>query len=456
MSNPDAPGDAQWSLEVDGDGIAWLTFDKPGASANTLSRAVMEELDEWLTAIERASPRGLVIRSAKSRLHRRRGHQRVRRRSARRTKPCRSIRAAQAILARLEALPCPTVAAINGSASAAASSWRWPAATASASTTRSRRSACPRCSSASIRASAARCARCDCSACAGDGPDADRQDPARRQGAALRPRRPPRPGRATARGRARTRSEPAAGAIRPCCAARAVVRAGARLRRRQARAAGRAARAARALPGAVRDRRPVAPSRRESVARPSRRRRSRSRSWCARRRRATSCACSCCRTASRPWAASDLPAEAATCTSSAPASWAATSPPGARCGASRSRCRIAAMEFVAPALERARAAFEKRSRVPGQADATMRRLHGRRRRRQASPRADVVIEAIFENADAKRELYARLEPRMKPGAVLATNTSSLVLEPLAPDSPTRAGSSACISSTRWRRCRWSR
>ena len=46
-------------------------------------------------------------------------------------------------------------------------------------------------------------------------------------------------------------------------------------------------------------------------------------------------------------------------------------------------------------------------------------------------RADVVIEAIFENADAKRELYATLEPRMKTGAILATNTSSLVLEPLA-------------------------
>ena len=45
--------------------------------------------------------------------------------------------------------------------------------------------------------------------------------------------------------------------------------------------------------------------------------------------------------------------------------------------------------------------------------------------------ADVVIEAIFENADAKRELYARLEPRLKAGAVLATNTSSLVLETLA-------------------------
>ena len=46
-------------------------------------------------------------------------------------------------------------------------------------------------------------------------------------------------------------------------------------------------------------------------------------------------------------------------------------------------------------------------------------------------KADVVIEAIFENLEAKRALYARLEPQMKPNAVLATNTSSIVLEQLA-------------------------
>jgi len=46
-------------------------------------------------------------------------------------------------------------------------------------------------------------------------------------------------------------------------------------------------------------------------------------------------------------------------------------------------------------------------------------------------RADVVIEAIFEDADAKRELYRRLEPLMRPDALLATNTSSIPLEELA-------------------------
>lgn len=46
-------------------------------------------------------------------------------------------------------------------------------------------------------------------------------------------------------------------------------------------------------------------------------------------------------------------------------------------------------------------------------------------------RADVVIEAIFENAVAKRELYRQLEPRMRTDAILATNTSSIPLEELS-------------------------
>jgi 3-hydroxyacyl-CoA dehydrogenase / enoyl-CoA hydratase / 3-hydroxybutyryl-CoA epimerase len=46
-------------------------------------------------------------------------------------------------------------------------------------------------------------------------------------------------------------------------------------------------------------------------------------------------------------------------------------------------------------------------------------------------RADLVIEAIFEDADAKRELYRQLEPAMRPEAILASNTSSIPLEELA-------------------------
>ena len=46
-------------------------------------------------------------------------------------------------------------------------------------------------------------------------------------------------------------------------------------------------------------------------------------------------------------------------------------------------------------------------------------------------RADVVIEAIFENADAKRALFATVEKQAKPDAILATNTSSIPLEEIA-------------------------
>ncbi len=44
--------------------------------------------------------------------------------------------------------------------------------------------------------------------------------------------------------------------------------------------------------------------------------------------------------------------------------------------------------------------------------------------------ADLVIEAIVENADAKRGLYADVEPKLKPDALLTTNTSSIPLDDL--------------------------
>ena len=45
--------------------------------------------------------------------------------------------------------------------------------------------------------------------------------------------------------------------------------------------------------------------------------------------------------------------------------------------------------------------------------------------------ADLIIEAIFEDKDVKQSLYKDIEPRMKPGAILGTNTSSILLEELA-------------------------
>src|SRR5437016_8213111 len=54
-----------FKLTRDADGIAWLLFDREGASANTISADVIEELDKVLAALESERPAGLVIRSAK-------------------------------------------------------------------------------------------------------------------------------------------------------------------------------------------------------------------------------------------------------------------------------------------------------------------------------------------------------------------------------------------------------
>jgi 3-hydroxyacyl-CoA dehydrogenase / enoyl-CoA hydratase / 3-hydroxybutyryl-CoA epimerase len=56
---------AHWRMRTDEDGIAWLLFDKKDASANTLSEPVLAELNDVLGKLEREVPRGVVIRSAK-------------------------------------------------------------------------------------------------------------------------------------------------------------------------------------------------------------------------------------------------------------------------------------------------------------------------------------------------------------------------------------------------------
>ena len=95
-------------------------------------------------------------------------------------------------------------------------------------------------------------------------------------------------------------------------------------------------------------------------------------------------------------------------------------------------------ERIAPAVGRAAALFKKRLKRPRAVQEAMDRLMPDHRGRGVE-HADVVIEAIFEDADAKRELYRQLEPRMQADALLATNTSSIPLQELrtALDRPAR-------------------
>ncbi|WP_404363252.1 3-hydroxyacyl-CoA dehydrogenase NAD-binding domain-containing protein [Marinobacter sp.] len=54
-----------WKLDRDDNDLAWLIFDKKDASANVLSAAVIEELGKIVEQLEKDPPEGLVVRSFK-------------------------------------------------------------------------------------------------------------------------------------------------------------------------------------------------------------------------------------------------------------------------------------------------------------------------------------------------------------------------------------------------------
>jgi 3-hydroxyacyl-CoA dehydrogenase/enoyl-CoA hydratase/3-hydroxybutyryl-CoA epimerase len=111
----DATRDGTWRMARGDDGIAWLVLDVPDSDTNTVSEAVLTDLDAQLDALEDDPPKAVVIRSAKpggfaagadigaladmagpdAEDLLRRGH---------------------AVLDRLEALEVPTIAAVHGAA----------------------------------------------------------------------------------------------------------------------------------------------------------------------------------------------------------------------------------------------------------------------------------------------------------------------------------------------------
>ena len=87
-------------------------------------------------------------------------------------------------------------------------------------------------------------------------------------------------------------------------------------------------------------------------------------------------------------------------------------------------------KYLSQAFKRAHQLFDKRLKQTADRNAALDRLipdlNG-----DGVARADVIIEAIFENTEAKHAIFRDVEPRMKADAVLATNTSSIPLEELA-------------------------
>ena len=85
---------------------------------------------------------------------------------------------------------------------------------------------------------------------------------------------------------------------------------------------------------------------------------------------------------------------------------------------------------IAPAYARAQQLYKKRLKKPHLIQAALDRLvvdiegHG-------IARADVIIEAVFENLEVKQTIFKELESKAKPDAILATNTSSIPLSEIA-------------------------
>lgn len=85
--------------------------------------------------------------------------------------------------------------------------------------------------------------------------------------------------------------------------------------------------------------------------------------------------------------------------------------------------------FIDAALTRAGELFAKRVKDESKRPAVAARLKGDLAG-DGVAQADLVIEAIIENPDAKRDLYQSVEPRLKSDALLTTNTSSIPLTEL--------------------------
>jgi 3-hydroxyacyl-CoA dehydrogenase/enoyl-CoA hydratase/3-hydroxybutyryl-CoA epimerase len=85
--------------------------------------------------------------------------------------------------------------------------------------------------------------------------------------------------------------------------------------------------------------------------------------------------------------------------------------------------------FIDGALGRAGELFAKRVKDESKRPAVAARLQGDLAG-DGVAKADLVIEAIIENPEAKRALYESVEPRLKADALLTTNTSSIPLDEL--------------------------
>jgi 3-hydroxybutyryl-CoA dehydrogenase len=106
--------------------------------------------------------------------------------------------------------------------------------------------------------------------------------------------------------------------------------------------------------------------------------------------------------------------------------------------ATKTNCRVTMYDLFPGALEKAQATLAKLAKTSveknflsdEQAQSALRRIKFSQEDKDAHD-ADLVIEAIAEDLEAKKELFAILDKTCKPQAIFASNTSSLPITRLA-------------------------
>ncbi|HVF33846.1 MAG TPA: enoyl-CoA hydratase-related protein, partial [Candidatus Saccharimonadia bacterium] len=103
-----------WRHELGADGILVLTLDREGTSANSLGRDVLDELARALERVVIEPPKGLVLRSGKPDSFIVGADLNEFEQFAQRGEVTDAIERGHRVFDALDALPCPTVAAIHG------------------------------------------------------------------------------------------------------------------------------------------------------------------------------------------------------------------------------------------------------------------------------------------------------------------------------------------------------
>jgi 3-hydroxyacyl-CoA dehydrogenase/enoyl-CoA hydratase/3-hydroxybutyryl-CoA epimerase len=104
----------QWRLAWDEDQVAWLFFDRPEAKVNLLSAQALRELDEILNVILREGAKGLVLRSVKPAGFCVGADIDQFRQTSDAADTVEILQAAHTVADRIAALPFPTVAVVHG------------------------------------------------------------------------------------------------------------------------------------------------------------------------------------------------------------------------------------------------------------------------------------------------------------------------------------------------------